>query len=220
MNPRKESKSQLLRPAWAGAILAGGNSKRFGSNKLELPLPNGKTVCEQVGSALRPHCQTLYFLNSVLPSNGFDDFVRLEDWQAESGPLAGILSALQAMESDCLLVIGGDMPWVTEDLVAWFQRQGGKEPTRPWCGLGRQGLEPLFSAWPKSLAGPVKQLWEEGVRSPRAILKSFEVQTCSPPFQVGRVKMADPLRSINRPEDWESLLLEWKSSSSPPQSAN
>lgn len=220
MNPKKESETPFVKTAWAGAVLAGGHSKRFGSNKLELPLPNGKTVCEQVGAALRPHCRTLYYLSSVLPSTGFNGFVRLEDWQTEAGPMAGIMAGLHALEEDWLLVVGGDMPWITEGLVTWLQSQVETQPIHPWCGLSGKRLEPLFSAWPKSLAGNVSQLWEEGMRSPQTILKTLKVQACLPPRQFGGVKMGDPLRSINRSEDWDSLLLEWKPSSHPPQSAN
>jgi molybdopterin-guanine dinucleotide biosynthesis protein A len=217
MNPKKRNKTPLLLNTWAGAVLAGGESQRFGANKLLLPLPNGKLLCQQVGDSLRPHCEALFCLSNSLPLRGF---VRLDDWQAQKGPMAGVMSALDAMNSEWLLVVGGDMPWVTPELVEWFQRQMVPESTRPWCGLSTGGLEPLFSAWPRSITPRVSELWEKGIRSPRSILRALSVRPCMPPSHLGGVKIVHPLRSINRPEDWDSLLLEWKPSSQPPQPAD
>jgi molybdopterin-guanine dinucleotide biosynthesis protein A len=72
-----------------GAILAGGRSRRFGSDKAEVML-NGRTLFAHVADALRPHCDAL-----VVCGRTHHEMTSLEDRpHAGLGPLGGLCAAL------------------------------------------------------------------------------------------------------------------------------
>lgn len=72
-----------------GAILAGGHSRRFGSDKAEAVL-NGRTLLAHVADALRPHCDAL-----VICGRTHREMTSLEDRpHAGLGPLGGLCAAL------------------------------------------------------------------------------------------------------------------------------
>ncbi len=72
-----------------GAILAGGRSRRFGSDKAEAVL-NGRTLLAHVADALRPHCDAL-----VICGRTHREMTSLEDRpHAGLGPLGGLCAAL------------------------------------------------------------------------------------------------------------------------------
>ena len=67
-----------------GAVLAGGRSSRFGSDKA-LAMLGGRTLLDHALAALRPHCDTVVVV-------GRDD---VADWpRPDMGPLGGIAGAL------------------------------------------------------------------------------------------------------------------------------
>lgn len=72
-----------------GAILAGGRSRRFGSDKAEAML-DGRTLLTHVADALRPHCDAL-----VVCGRTHRGIASLEDRpHAGLGPLGGLCAAL------------------------------------------------------------------------------------------------------------------------------
>ena len=67
-----------------GAVLAGGQSRRFGSDKAVAML-DGQTLLDHALAALRPHCDAV-----VVVGRG-----KIADWpRADMGPLGGIAAAL------------------------------------------------------------------------------------------------------------------------------
>lgn len=67
-----------------GAVLAGGRSSRFGSDKA-LAILDGRTLLDHASAALGPHCDAL-----VVVGRG-----EIGDWpRADMGPLGGIAGAL------------------------------------------------------------------------------------------------------------------------------
>ncbi|MFW2830345.1 molybdenum cofactor guanylyltransferase [Sphingomonas sp. ID0503] len=72
-----------------GAVLAGGRSTRFGSDKA-LAVLDGKPLIEHAIAALRAHCETV-----VICGRSWQGFETLEDRPAGGcGPLAGLNAAL------------------------------------------------------------------------------------------------------------------------------
>src|SRR3546814_5020197 len=69
-----------------GAVLAGGRSSRFGSDKA-LAMLGGRTLLDHAQAALRPHCDAL-----IVVGRGEG----LADWpQPDMGPLGGVAGALR-----------------------------------------------------------------------------------------------------------------------------
>jgi molybdenum cofactor guanylyltransferase len=122
-----------------GAIIAGGQSRRFGSDKAAV-LIEGKALIEHVADGLRPQVDALVVVGRLWPG-----LVSILDRpSAQMGPLGGLCGALHyaAQEGfDLVLTTGCDtLP------VADYSRLGeGEVPT---VVLGQR----LSGLWPASLA--------------------------------------------------------------------
>ncbi|MDC7228113.1 MAG: molybdenum cofactor guanylyltransferase [Spirochaetales bacterium] len=97
-------------------ILAGGESRRFGSNKALAPFGD-TTLIEHIISRLEP-----LFEEIIISANNPEIYSRLglpvcEDLLPETGPLAGLHAGLKAAASDYVFVTACDMPYVTPDII-------------------------------------------------------------------------------------------------------
>lgn len=105
-----------------GIVLAGGASRRFGSDKLAAHIEGRPLLRHAVDAmALRAGSVVVAVQPGKLPGLGDPRptipvrFV--EDPVAEGGPLVGLASALEATTTESALVIGGDMPSVPASVL-------------------------------------------------------------------------------------------------------
>lgn len=101
----------------AGIVLAGGQSRRFGSDKalepyknstfLELALNNLKAVTDVVAVIGR----TDYSAENV-------QFIRDHAKYRGMGPLAGLYTAMKEVQAEWYLVLACDMPLIDQDILA------------------------------------------------------------------------------------------------------
>jgi molybdopterin-guanine dinucleotide biosynthesis protein A len=99
-----------------GAVLAGGRSSRFGSNKADA-LMGGRTLVGHAIETLRRHTDEVV----IVGPNGLPDLPR-----SDLGPLGGIAAALDHAAGHgfaCVLTIGCDMPVVPDRLLAALVRR-------------------------------------------------------------------------------------------------
>jgi len=94
-------------------VLAGGTSRRFGSDKLAAPL-GGSTVLDTVLGSLPPEWPVVV----VGPPR---ECRRLVTWTREDppggGPLAGVAAGVDAVTTDLAAVVAGDMPYAGPAIV-------------------------------------------------------------------------------------------------------
>jgi molybdopterin-guanine dinucleotide biosynthesis protein A len=120
-----------------GAVLAGGQSRRFGTDKALAELGDRPLIAHAV-AALEPYVAAV-----VICGREYADHVALADRPAPGlGPLAGLAAALRhAAEHgfDAVLSIGCDMPVLPAALVEALFIVGAPVAVRalPICGLWR-----------------------------------------------------------------------------------
>ena len=122
-----------------GAILAGGQSRRFGSDKA-IAHYQGKALLDHVADALRPICADLVVAGREWP--GIATVVdRPESAQGPLGGLAGALCHARAHGFDAVLSSGCDIAGLPDDLLAQL-------------GEGPSILDdlPIVGLWPASLS--------------------------------------------------------------------
>lgn len=169
-----------------GAVLAGGRSSRFGSDKAQAML-EGRTLLDHAVEALGRHVETV-----VVCGRQVEGMIGLADRPAaDMGPLGGLNAALHhalAQGYDAVLTTGCDVPAYPDGLA---QALIGPEPA---ILKGQQ----LAGFWPASLAGELDaHLAEDNNRSIRGWLERVGARIIDRPEFV--------LPNINRPEDLQAL---------------
>lgn len=193
-----------------GVVLAGGASRRFGSDKLGAML-DGRPLLLRAIDAL----DAVDGLERVIvagPASPFEpdwlpavvaagaDVVR--DEEAFGGPLAGLAVALDALaDADVAIVVGGDMPrldpTVLGDLVRAIERGAGADVAFLASDGERHPLPLAVSVGPGRHVA--RKLLERGERSLRAYLEEFEGGAAWAAFDqrsIADVDTPDDLRAL------------------------
>jgi molybdenum cofactor guanylyltransferase len=166
-----------------GAILAGGQSRRFGSDKAEA-LVGGKSLLAHVADALRPQCTEL-----VVAGRAWPGIASVADFPEPGlGPLGGLCGTLgfaQERGFDVVLSSGCDLLGIPVDLA----EQLGEGPAIA-------DDQPLLGIWPVMLTGPLAQ-W-------LAHPQNRSVYRFADSIGARRVALSTVVRNANRPEDLAS----------------
>lgn len=139
-------------------VLVGGRSSRFGRDKLREPIRRGCIVQILVDipiCALRevfgPRVAIVGQCHDAVAARA--DMI-IDDLYPDVGPIGGIVSALQASDSD-VFVLAGDMPLVTNDIIYRLLNEAASrddafaivtksDRLEPCVGLYRQAALPLL----------------------------------------------------------------------------
>lgn len=168
------------KPLILGAILAGGQARRFGSDKAQA-VWQGARLIDRVASALTAQCAGVVVCGREEPS-----FRCIPDWpEAGQGPLGGLAAALRhAGEQGFAHVLsaGVDVPDLPHDIVTLMAGKGAAVvESQPVVGLWPVAAAPVLEAF---IAGGGRSLYRFG-------------------DHVGarRVDLPAPLMNVNFPED-------------------
>jgi molybdopterin-guanine dinucleotide biosynthesis protein A len=163
-----------------GAILAGGQARRFGSDKAQA-LYEGTRLIDRVAAALLAQTGGLVVCGRAEPG-----FRCIPDWpEAGLGPLGGLAAALRhAREQGFAQVLsaGVDAPDLPHDLAAALAGEGGAIVES----------QPVVGLWPADTAPVLEAFLAEGGRSLYRFADHIDAR---------RVELAAPLMNVNRPED-------------------
>lgn len=157
---RKASDAARLKTA--GVVLAGGRSVRFGSPKA-FGLHQGRYFYERAVDALAPVCDAVVIVTREALKERFPDHLSVitdhEDYQG-LGPLAGIYSAMCAVQADRYAVLPCDMPFMTSDVTArLLEAAGGQNVCAVRLG---ERKHPLVSIWSRAMLEPLRKALDGG----------------------------------------------------------
>lgn len=168
-----------------GAIVGGGQSSRFGSDKARAVL-RGRMLMDHAIEGLRPHVAHLVSVGRDWPG-----LARVDDLpEAGLGPLGGLLGALTYAQNsgfDLVLTCGCDTVGLTPQTVAALSPAPAVLDALPIVGLWPAGLATVLGDW---MAAPAN----------RSVYRFAD--------HVGARRVAvDTLpANINRPEDLAGLF--------------
>jgi molybdopterin-guanine dinucleotide biosynthesis protein A len=181
-----------------GCILAGGASRRMGTDKAALTLA-GRPLVAHVAARLAPQCAELVIAgdpgSATLRATGLA--VLADPLPGRLGPLAGVLAALRRAEGRYPFVVTTpvDTPFLPDDLVRRLHagRDGGAI-VRAASGGRRHHATAL---WPASLAADLERaLTERALRRVADVQAEHRVaEACWPAAPL------DPFENLNTPED-------------------
>ncbi|ABQ67834.1 molybdenum cofactor guanylyltransferase [Rhizorhabdus wittichii RW1] len=168
-----------------GALIAGGRSSRFGSDKA-LARWRGRPLIDHAADALRPHVATL-----VVCGREHGGLTMLADRPApDMGPLGGIDAALhhaRANGFDAVLTIGCDTPLLPDALI-----------DRLVAAPGAACLSslPVIGRWPAALADRLDAFLAED--------RKHAIRAWAAEAGAEMIEGID-LPNVNRPEDLAAL---------------
>lgn len=186
----------------AAFILAGGESRRMGTDKSQLVL-GGQSFVERIAAKLGTMTTDVVVVGRSSPSATLQN---VPDIYPQWGALGGVHTALASCAAPWCLIVACDLPFVTAEL---FERLASLRPDfeavapvqsdgipQPLCGLYQTG--PCLER--------AEQLINSGERKPIALLQS--VRTRWVPFTEiedlpGAERFFD---NINTPEDYDRIV--------------
>lgn len=179
-------------------ILAGGQSKRIGYNKLFAQIGN---------TSLLENTITIFsklFKNVIIVAkdkNEFSDFdipVLLDDPVAQ-GPMSGIITVLKHCPTDCCFLSASDFWDISPDIINQLYSTYDNEDFLGYCINGRK--QPLFGIYKKSSLESIQAFAAKGNYK----LKDFLESVTSRYVQIE----LDNWRNVNYPRDLKNLRSEY-----------
>ncbi len=183
-------------------ILAGGQSRRFGEDKILYRIGPKRTV-EYVIDTARKVCERVALV--VKERERFRDLgvEVFEDILPDRTPLSGILTALKVADGPDVMILGGDMPLIREEVLRVLIEEY-KEPVTLFQTNGR--IQTLVGIYSKGLAGILVDYMKTGGRSIVGFLNSLSYKV----IPEERVREVDPdlvsFTNLNTKEDLEKVL--------------
>jgi molybdopterin-guanine dinucleotide biosynthesis protein A len=186
----------------AGLVLAGGASRRMGSDKALLRIGSERLVDRQVRILREAVGDTVFvglpFGDAVAwpPPSGA---IVVRDSQPDCGPLAGIVAGIEAADAGLLAVVAVDLPRIDSDWIRSLLNR-----CRPGVGAvpvveGR--LEPLAAAYPRGALSSARVRLQSGRLSVQEWAREGLEAGWLEPW-ILTAGEAEILLNWNRPQDW------------------
>jgi len=181
-------------PRFTGAVLAGGRSRRFATDKC-LHVYRGSTLLEHALGTLREADETLIIGR---PRGETTDARWIPDVHPGHGATSGLHAALASARHDWVAIIGCDMPFLPPTIWSLLFRH--TNDARIVVPESADGLEPLAALYHRDVLPVVEQRLQAGGSPIRWLLKDLpshvvpwrDLQPHLPP---------DAFLNANRPED-------------------
>lgn len=163
-----------------GAILAGGQARRFGGDKAHA-FYRGERLIDLVAAALGAQCDAVVVCGRDEP-----EFTCIPDMpEAGLGPLGGLNAALRyaaAKGFDRVLSAGVDIPNLPHDIALALRGDGAAIVQS----------QPVVGLWPVELAPVLASFLAEGGRALYGFTERAEAR---------QISLDPPLMNVNRPGD-------------------
>jgi len=152
------------------AVLAGGKSSRFGSNKALAPWGQRSVIAHIVNTAWRVSHAVYIVTNDPCAYTDLPAII-IQDTHPGKGPLSGILAALEIAPANRVFVLGCDMPCILPEVMDHMWRITTWAPVV--LPVTSRGIEPLHAIYHVSLAPVIAHALAQGIRSVRELLQSI-----------------------------------------------
>uniref|UniRef100_A0A831UCR1 Multifunctional fusion protein n=1 Tax=Geobacter metallireducens TaxID=28232 RepID=A0A831UCR1_GEOME len=202
LRPARSTPAPHRIPGVTGVILAGGQSRRMGSNKALLPYKGGRFI-EAIHRQLAEIFDEVLLVTNSPEQYDFLPCRKVRDIHPGMGALAGIHAGLFHASNPAVFVVACDMPYLNGDLVRHLAAKADPEgvlvPESP------RGVEPLHAVYGKGCLAAIETTLLSGERR----IISFFGRTSVNRVSAGQVAFFDPnfdtFSNINTPGDYYRL---------------
>ena len=178
-----------------GIILAGGRSKRMGTDKAFLTL-NGKTLLERSIELIQPFCDTI-LISSNNTAHKKSGYKIIPDEIPDCGPIGGIYSCLKQSETVWNFVISVDSVFVEPEFVKFLISE--IEEFDAVVPVHSKGKEPLIALYHKNCLIEIEKMLNLGDFKMHNLINSINTKWIASQNWVN--KYPQLFRNLNRPED-------------------
>ncbi len=174
----------------SGVVLAGGKSRRMGTNKALLRLGN-KSVIEHVVTRIADFVEDIYIIGNDADAYAFLGVPTISDRETGMGPLMGLYTGIISSKTPWVLAVACDTPFLEPRLIETIlARPRDAVIIATEISAQAQPLPALYEARCGELA---KALLSSGRRALRDLLASAELSI----IPEAEVRLVDPeLRSF------------------------
>lgn len=184
------------------ALLCGGNSKRFGSDKT-VHLIGDKTILQTVYEKFKTQSDDVFLQTSNNNHHKNNNPIKLvnenveiyNDLQIDKGPMGGIYSALKHAKHHGVFIVASDLPCIDNSILTEllaFQNYSLVVPkwdngfVEPLCALYSKELLPLIENQIKNNDLKINNLFKliEGNSNPNRKIKYVNIDEC---IQTGKI---------------------------------
>jgi molybdopterin-guanine dinucleotide biosynthesis protein A len=130
-------------------LLAGGKSSRMGADKAFLKF-RGRTLLERSLAVIGHVCPSVAIVGDPAQFSNYGPVV--EDVYSGCGPLAGIHAGLLRSSAELNLMLAVDMPFVSEDLLAYLFTVAEQSSAIVTAPRTAKGLQPLCAVYRREFA--------------------------------------------------------------------
>ncbi|MCD8145548.1 MAG: molybdenum cofactor guanylyltransferase [Oscillospiraceae bacterium] len=190
-------------------ILAGGQSRRMGTDKAALPFGD-ETMLASLVRRFQGLCPVAVSLRTAgqFDTAGAGEIV---DRYPGQGPLAGLQAAFAQTEAERIFLTGTDLPFLSVELASALldaaeNSQGGDA----WVIQRSDGkMEPLCGVYSRRCAKPAEECLREGRRSFRSLFQRVDVRYI-PESALPGFDLEHQLDNLNTPEDYQRAVVQWQ----------
>ena len=182
-------------------ILDGGRATRLGGRHKSFLTVDGRAIAARLLEACRRVAGDVVVATSR-PAAWKDLSVRtVGDEVAEAGPLAGIAAGLAAARRPLVVVLAGDMPHVSAEVLAFLLDRARAAPGHAVVPRRDGRAEPLHAVYPASFAPMARDALGEGVRRLTDFLARVPVAWVEADELAGLTGADRTFADIDAPED-------------------
>ena len=182
-------------PVW-GLVLAGGKSRRMGSDKALLR-QNGETQLSRAVKLLQTQLDRVFVSTTVAQADDAErsQFDQIVDRYDDMGPVAGILSAMDSNSDVSWLVLACDLPNIDQATIACLlENLSPDHPATAYRSTYDDLPEPLCAIYRPQARKIIDSFVDQGMNCPRKILIKSNTHLLAQPNPAA-------LHNINTPED-------------------
>ena len=189
--------------ALSGLVLAGGRSRRMGTDKALL-VNNGESQLAMAVRRLEGVCDQVFV--SAREDQAQEPerarFPRIVDRYEDLGPVAGILSAMDERPDDDWLVVACDLPNLSASTLQVLV--GARDDDSPMVAFrsSHNDLpEPLCAIYGRGSEAILRRFVDDGIKCPRKMMINSDTKLIDQPDP-------DALDNMNSPDDLARSQLE------------
>jgi len=192
-----------IHPPLYGLVLVGGKSIRMEKDK-SLLIYYSKIQAETCYELLKLFCQKVFISNRKDQSELFGQrgLPQIHDKKeyANTGPLAGILSAMDTCKNVAWLVVACDLPYMNQKTMAKLVES--RDPSKfgtAYISAYDALPEPLCAIYEPSGYHQIISQFKKGVHCPRKIINQSNAK-------IIKQNVPNELDNVNTPEDYQHAM--------------